>query len=384
LEWFRGAETVNFYLCAPRTCRNQARFAVQLYFGLLLERFGKVAKGEIAEFVRWLPLLSLEKFSGTEVIPYRLFKIDFAVIGTAMCGSNAMVEIVSRQENVQFIRKGENENLTYENYCSRVDCSGSNVSFQHNYYFGKLLFSHKYLPEKHVCPPSSGIENGGHRVTVGIANGEVAAYAPRALQRLLRIPGLKFMMTFCPYLDYIAKLVAHAARARCKINATSCGRLSSFKDALRELEFFGARRGQTSRAPMLRYLLAQVPRDRLLIIPREALSASAVESAKVVQDFLRLPQFDLARVPQKRVNAYKTEHTDDDVDSLNEEFRRAPVYDTVRQTANICRDVAFQRRAREAFADDFAIPRVLRNATFALAKQHWIRDFFTAEPASCR
>jgi hypothetical protein len=207
-------------------------------------------------------------------------------------------------------------------------------------------------------------------------NGEVALSSPLSLQRLLRISGLKFIMTHCSVLDYFEKGVAHIVRQEAKVNSTIA---RSFSEAVRAVDVFGAGRKWFTRARMLREVFAQVPPERLLVLPRAALMSDAVGVARVLQEFLGLPEFNASRVPTGRVQAYKTCGTC--VDLKSEAATRT--YRSVRETADVCGNGALLRRLRITFSEDFALARELHNMTHALDPDHWIRKFFLMPSASC-
>ena len=69
-------------------------------------------------------------------------------------------------------------------------------------------------------------------------NGELAVRFPLAIHRLLLIPNLKFMMTHCPLLDYLAKGVGFYTKNKAQHNETVGA--PTFSEAVRLLDVFGA------------------------------------------------------------------------------------------------------------------------------------------------
>ena len=81
----------------------------------------------------------------------------------------------------------------------------------------------------------------------------------------------------------------------------------SFSEAVQALDVFGDGKHLFSRARMLREAFANVPQERLLVLPRAALRADPLGTARVLSEFLGLERFDAARVPTGKVNAYVIE-----------------------------------------------------------------------------
>ena len=113
---------LDFYLCAPPSCKDDMPLATEMYLGLLVghERYRIVSSSSILKFLHLLPPIPVAKFSAQLVTPYSKLPIDFAVIGSSYCGTQAITTLLHRQDRVAFVRNGENDDLMYRIYCTTV------------------------------------------------------------------------------------------------------------------------------------------------------------------------------------------------------------------------------------------------------------------------